>query len=490
MAIVVSGVPDSRKTPDVYLEVSPGTSGAGGTGQKTSVLVGQGLATGSMSAGDVETCQNTTEAISLGGQGSELHLMAKGFFATNSGGVLSLAMLTPGTTASTRTIVFVNAATANGYYYVWCNGNKYSLTITNGDGIDNMADNLAAGIAAESWYGDLPFTVASDGVDTVTFTTKNLGPQSQWAVWCIHDKDSELPGTTTATLSAVGVSGGSDPTVTTCVTALTPASYDLVGWSNTDATAITAIESYIDTQVGPLVGFRQQSVLGSADNYVNTKTMAQTNANHKRLQVAWSESDNETYFEMVGRVVGLRANKEAGDPAYPYNRTVLSGYRVASATNLYPTPTEIENALNNSITPIGVSSGNGVVVRGITSYSLNGATPDYTCLDTACVTVPDYMADVLDSVMSARWSSSKGAADYTEPTDTPRGVVTPRMVKDVIFMELKRAEQKAIVSEITAAVKAQIDADYPGTPAGRINFECPVPVMNGLYVVAGNVRGY
>lgn len=495
MAITVSGVAASRKTPGVYVKTYPGTSAAGGGKIKECVLVGQQLSAGSMSAGDIEACSGEDAAKTLAGQGSELHLMARGFFAVNPGGNLYLGSATAGTTASTRTVTFANAATAAGYYYIWCLGNQYTLTISNGDSIANMADNLAAGIQASEWYGDMPFTCASDGVSVVTFTTRNLGPQSQWAVSCIYQSDTDLPGTTTATLSAVSASGGNAPTLTTIIAAMTSSDYDYVGCSSLDATAITAIEAHIDAMVAPTVGYRQQWILGSQDTYSNAKTMAQTNANYRRIQVVWGQSDREVYWETIGRMVGLRSLREEADPAFPYSKfdgsgeSDLPGYLGHHLKSSYPTPTNIENCLNNSITPICMVGSTGRVARSITSYSLNGSTPDYTCLDTAAVTVVDYMADTLESVLSSKFGGKKLADDYTDPTDTPPGVATPSMLKDVIYYELKKAEQKGYCSNVDS-YKDSILVEKDAAVDGRANFECPVEVMDGAYIIAGNVRGF
>jgi phage tail sheath gpL-like len=104
--------------------------------------------------------------------------------------------------------------------------------------------------------------------------------------------------------------------------------------------------------------------------------------------------------------------------------------------------------------------------------------------------VPHYIADTLEARIQSRFSGMKLADDYTEPSDTPPGVVTPRMAKDVIYEVLKEAEADAIVSEITAAIKAQIDAEVDSSIDGRLNYECPVPSIDGAYVIAGNVRGF
>lgn len=491
MTIVVDGVGTSRKTPSVYIRVYPGTSGVGGTANKVCVLVGQKLAaSGSMAAGEVTQCLNVTHAISLAGQGSELHLEAKGFFAANAGGSLYLGCLTAGTVASTRTITFAGgvAGTA-GTYKVYINSNELSLSIPLGQAAADSATALIAAVQAEAWYGDLPCTIATGGAGVATLTTKNLGPQSQWALVPVYQDTSAMPTVQTATLAATGVSGGNAPTVTAVATTLGNSDYDYIGWSVVDSTATGAIETYVDTQCGPLIGYRQQMVLGSADSYAATVTMAQTNLDHRRAEVGWSQSDREYICETIGRIVGLRASKEDSDPAYPYNWEVLPGYRPHHSPGSYASGTDIENCLSNGITPIGIRNGNGCIVRNVTSYSRNGATPDYSAMDTATVTVPDYMADVLASVLAIRFSSKKCALDYAEPTDTPPNVVTPKMVRDVLFQEWKRAAASGIVNEPTTATVAQLYVVKNALVAGRIDFEFPVYTMEGLYIIAGNVRG-
>jgi phage tail sheath gpL-like len=442
-----------------------------------------------MADDDLEPCESEAEAITLTGRGSELHLAARGFFEVNPAGVLYLGTVSAGVGTSTRDLVFATDAAADGFYIIYLDGNKYTLTITSGDGIDDMANNLEAGLQAQGWYQDLPFTCASDNVDTVTFTTKNLGPQSQWALEAIAQNALLLPGTTSATLGATTASVGADPTVANIITDLGSARYDYQGWTALDSTAITAIEAYTATQIGPTVGKLMQNILCSPDSYANSVTTAQTNSNYRYTQVVWSQTNKETWAETLGRIVGLRSKLEEVDPAQPYVNEKIPGYRIHSSNASYPSSSNIENGLNNSLSPIGVDGGDGVLVMSITSYSLNGSNPDFTTYNTQAVTVPFYMADTLDTVMSARLLGKKVAEDYTEPTDTPKGVVTPRMVKDIIYQELKRAQEQAIVSEITDTIKDMIDAEIDSSDSTRINFECPVPWMRQLSIIAGNVRG-
>ena len=529
MTIAVAGVPSSRKTPGVNFNVVLGGSGtSAGSAPRRIMLLGNMIATAltggspsfSVAAGTATVAEpvfipSPDDAGTLFGYGSELHRMAISVFAQDPSATLYGCPVAEasGTSASA---VLTFATNANAGYTVRLRlcGQQLDVGVASGD----TPTTIAAAVAdAINDAPTLPYT-AQNSAGVVTITAKLDGPRGNTLVvdaYFVSSTGAETrittgsttsPGATTGIWSSTGTigseitlsSGATQDTFANALTAIEPQRYDRIVGACIDATNAGLIVTHVNAQAGPTVQLLEQALVGSTDTYANVVTFA-TGRNAPRLQVVWNHATVIPCWEVAAQVCAARLAGdssaggsrvgEASDPAANLDSMELATVLMARVVGDQPTATEIENALNNGITPVGASGsrpGYGVIVRSITSRSLLSGTPNYAVLDTPTVTVPDYVADYFRADIATTFAGCKLAPNSDSPPTAPR-VVTPDIVKARIAQGLKLMEADAILINVDANLSL-LSVEANALVPGRLDCEIPAAVIPGLHLVAGNVR--
>ena len=535
MTIAVAGVPASRKTPGVNFNVVLGGSGtSAGQAPRRIMLLGNMIATAltgttpsfSVTAGTAAIATpvfvpSPDDAATLFGRGSELHRMSISVFAQDPSATLYATPVAEASgTAATVVLTFATTATAAFTVRLRLCGGTYDV------GIESGATAIAIATAVADAINDnptLPYTAQNDaGGGTpgavVTISAKHDGPRGNTLVvdaYFVSATGAEVRITASSTSSGAGTTGiwsgnntiGSEITLTsgatqddftTALAAIEPQRYDRIVGACIDATNAGRIVTHVNAQAGPTVQLLEQALVGSTDTYANVVTFA-TGRNASRLQVVWNHATVIPCWEVAAQVCAARLAGdssaggsrvgEASDPAANLDSMELATVLMARVVGDQPTATEIENALNSGITPVGASGsrpGYGVIVRSITSRSQLSGTPNYAVLDTSSVTVPDYIADTLRSDLAVTFAGCKLAPNSDSPPTAPR-VVTPDIVRARIAQKLKEAEAAAILINVDANLSLLVVEANAGVP-GRLDCEIPAAVIPGLHLVAGNVR--
>lgn len=434
---LASVIPAGWKVPGVYIKVSLGVGQrSAGDSPKDVVLFANKTSAG---LGTVETEQSIfseDDAKSWAGPGSEGHLMAKAAIDANPGVSLKMMLVTAAGTAATGTIVLATVPTAAGTIYVDCTGsNQIEVGYEAGESIAVIGARLDAAMDAVQ---DLPVTTAF-AVATLTATAKNTGPRGNF----IALRARCTPGTgLTVTPPASGyLTGGAtsdDPQTSLDVQQAYRRGFLVAPYS--DSTQLAKFKTHVDAQEEPLAGNRKQVVFGNLDTLANCTTLAVT-INFPRLQCVWQERADQTPGMMAAAVASWRSFKEGNDPACIYDGDPIPGLKAHYSSADLPTLTELNQALNNGITPLQtIGEGAVAIVRSVTTKSQDNGLPDYRVLDTSKVSVPDYLGDVVELALTDRYPNYKASNDPPEGKQPPSGVCTPSMVKDTIFEVLNAAE--------------------------------------------------
>ena len=184
-AIIIAGLPSSRKTPGVFLNSILGGPGAGsGTAQQRLMLVGNmiesapsltapaaTLAAGTATLAVPVQIFNESDAILYFGKGSELHLMVQAALKQDPNTVLWATPLGKGATptAASMTVTFSGTApTTDLAIEVLCDGQRLEFAIPSGTTTTGCATLLAQNVLNAS---DLPIT-AQFAAGVCTFTAK------------------------------------------------------------------------------------------------------------------------------------------------------------------------------------------------------------------------------------------------------------------------------------------------------------------------------
>ena len=170
--------------------------------------------------------------------------------------------------------------------------------------------------------------------------------------------------------------------------------FDRIALCQNDATNLGKWKTQVDAQAGPLTLILQHVVAAVTGTLAAATTLAQTTLNDQRFQLLWYLNSETHYTELAGVWAALRTQNEASDPASSavYDGMVLPAVAPQSQRADWPVHSTLVSALNNGVTPITTNaSGQAVMVRSITTHSLNGTLPDYSCLDTSEAVVPDFV---------------------------------------------------------------------------------------------------
>ena len=530
MSIAVTGVPSSRKTPGVVFNVVLGGSGTSdGSAPKKSIILGNMLAVAITGASPVLSVAAGTAAIAadvfipspddaatLFGRGSELSRMAAAFFAQYPNGTLyGCPVADAGGTAASATMTFATNANAGFTIRLRLLGEVIDVPVLSGDTPTVIA---AAFCDAINDAQDLPFT-AQNTAGAALITAKNTGPRgntlvvdayfvsSTGAETRITTSSTTSPGATTGIWSGTATlgseitlaAGATQDSFANALTAIEPARYDRIIGACIDATNIGRIVTHVNTQAGPSVQKLEQALCASLDTYANAVTLA-TGQNASRLQVAWHHASVIPAWECAAQVCAARLIGdsatggaligEASDPAANLDGMELATILAQRVVADQPTSAEIENALNNGLTPLSPSGsrpGYASIVRSVTSRSLRSGVPNYAVLDTSSVTVPDYVADFFRSDLATTFAGCKLGVDGAngEPP-TPARVVSPSIVRSHIAGGLQAMENDGILIDVEANLSLLV-VEADAVP-GRLNCEIPAEVIPGLHIIAGNVR--
>lgn len=529
MPITVAGLPASRKTPGIYLNVIMGgvPTSAGEVTQKilllgnkiTTAITGVSptlsVAAGTQANASPIQCFSADEAATYFGRGSELHRMALRVFEQYpDANVWACSSAESGGSRASAVYTFATTATGAGTVRFKLGSKVIDVAVASADVVGVIAANCATAINNEP---DLPFT-GQTSAGALTLTAKCVGPRGNALVvdaFWVSSAGLETRITTSSTSSGVGttctlsgngtlgseytMSGGTtQDDVTAALAAVAATTYHRIASAFRDSTNVDLITAQLSTMAGPTQQRRQQAVLCSPDTSGTATTLA-TGRNEKRLQIVWHYASPLPAEEVAAQVAAARLigdvnaggtlPGEASDPA-----ANLDGLRLRSVVPQkyvadQPTATAIESALNNGLTPLAPNGARTTVVRSVTSRSLTavGGTANYSVLDTSVPTVMDYVADDMQSFLGVRFAGFKLAADSSDgqPPRQPL-VTTPAFVKSQILFRLKEHEESAIITNVDAN-KAQLAVVMSATP-GRLDAEIPVDPIDGLHVFGGNVR--
>lgn len=530
MSITVPGFSASSKLPGIFLAVilgGPGTS-AGIAPMKALILGNKitsaitaasptlSVAAGTQADATPVLLTSADDAATKYGRGSEMHRMARAFFAQYPDGTLYGASVAEAGSAATVVLTFATTASAAYTVRLYCCDEVIEVAVASGATVTTIASAVAAAICAKP---DLPYT-AQNSSGVVTITAKHPGPRGNTLVVAasfVSSTGAETVITTSSTSSGAGTTGifsstgtlGSEITLSggstqdsfaAAITAIAPVRYDRIIGACIDATNIGRLATAMASQAAVSVQKRQQTIVASVDTLANCTTVA-TGVNSDRVQVAWHYASRLPACDVAATVAAARMNGdsaaggrlagEASDPAANLDGLELTTLAAQNAVADRPTTTDLNSALANGITPLAPSAnrpGRTILVRSITSHSLTGGVPNYSVLDTTNVTATDYGADDLQADLAVTYAGAKLTADTADglPPLAPN-LVTPKIVRTYIASKLAGYEARAICRDVAANLSLLTVVADPTTP-GRLLADIPFVPVPGLHQIAGNVR--
>lgn len=482
----LTGLSSGMPIPGTYIEVQFAAGTAGGDlSAKKVLLLASSLAAGTI-VQDTEIygpISGVDEAELKGGSGSPLHRMARAFFAVNKTAQVYLCAPTrsAGTQATFSITIATNATGAGVAKILFCE-ESLEYAFLSGDTPTIIAAGLVAAFNAKT---ALPAT-AANAAGVVTLTAKVPGPEGN-ALLAVAAITSGVATTVTNTTESAFAGGATSASYTNALVTLAAQDFDLIvpgthAGAGAD-TALSALVAQINVQALPVTGIRQKVIAGVALAPSTAVTLAQS-INKPRLDIVNYRGSSIEPCVVAAVAAAVQANTYFGDPSIN-----LAGYG-KGANDIFPlarprvaanafTTTEQTLLLNGGVTPIAVTAtGTPYIVREVTTYSLNGATPDYRVRDSHRVMVADWFADTLAArLATAPWK--KICEDPPNDVQPPSNFGTPKRVKGLVeqlvsdavdFGYVDPAKKLQTMSELAVGID-------PIVPT-RMNIRCPVYSAN------------
>jgi phage tail sheath gpL-like len=484
MSISFNEIPSKILVPGVYTEVdnSKALSGPVAIGHVI-LIIGQKLAAGSATEGDLDLIFSADQADALYVIGSQLARMIRAAKAANPWTEMWAIPLDDAGAgvAATKTVTLTGAATADGTLHLLVGGVKVDVAVSDGDSITVIGDAIDTAVAANSRLSMTSANVAG----TVTFTAKNKGTIGQ----DIDISHNFYVGETTPAGIAVAiadvVSGATDPTVSTAITAMGDNRFDYVIMPYTDTVNIAAMETEMSRRWGPLVqkyswcANVKKGTQSELTTYGNTRNsqFVSTIGNYK------SPTTSEELAAIYGVIVGFYANIA---PARPSQTLELTGVIPPKEIDRF-TKSQREIILSDGIATYKTVGGKVLIERAVTTYQLNAASAlDPSYLDSNTIfTLAQYREQVVIRI-SNRYPRHSLVDDSAE---IPIGsaIVRPKDIKaELISLHMQLVSLGWVEGTDQFADEIVVLRDI--TDVNRVNIQLPPDLTNQFRVAAVQVQ--
>jgi phage tail sheath gpL-like len=454
-AINLTGIPADYALPGNFIETNLGVGAASGSDTSYPIiLIGNKTAAGSATPDTVvygptstPPLQTEQDCINIFGTGSEVHREFLRVTDPRLGAgnkttaVFAIAVTESAGTAATLIITWTGTAAApGGSTRVWVGSEFVDVPVNAGDTPTVIAAAAAVAINAKTKWA----VTATSSVGALTILAKNKGPRGNW----LRGSASISAGITTTvntTAPTFFTTGATADDNTAALTTLVGKRFYYYVSSAEDATQFGAVCAQIASQALPAVGSRQRAFAGYVGTQANAITIS-TGINGARDEYIHSQNNDWTPLEIAAFTAAVYAMTETKPkPRHNYsgfgngNTSAESVWKIpAPRDGTTPSPTALNTAIKNGLTPIGVNAnGTTYIVKRCTTRCLNGAAQDFRSRDAHKVTVTDFFADDWYAKLNAQFSGKDLTDDPSQGQHVPGSqVATPKTIKGALVQLL------------------------------------------------------
>jgi phage tail sheath gpL-like len=497
MTIVLASLSADDKVPGVYQENLYG-QGVGSVGDEPRYVVctGNKTSAGSWTADSyVGPVYSTAEAAAGAGAGSELYLQLEAALETGAAVYAAPVAEAQGAAAGTLTVTLTAPSSGTGQISLDIGDETVSFVLAAG-GLEAGADALVAAVNAKSRL----FCTAAKGAGpgfVVTLTTKSKGVRANnWYVradlsLAAATSGCALSGGTPTSSGLVPFSGGSGSDDASNVIALLKSrEYFRIAAAQNDATNAARWEAHVDAEADPLIEHLEQVVFGHNGTTAAATTLAQSTLNAYLCQLVYCRYSRKHPAQIAARVAGIRCVAESQNPWTRYDGKFNDAAAVLW-TNVPQLSADIllhseEKALLNAgVTPVTTMGGDLRIVRSICSHSLNGSDPDYRCLDTKDVSVPQRVREELAVIGASFIEQNPGAGpDLPDGLPSIAGVGTPQIFGALAVDLAREIERRGWLT----AVSTNLPAARWNASSHRIETTFPCIVTPHQHQLVNSIR--
>jgi phage tail sheath gpL-like len=405
--IPITGVPLDFRVPGAFAEIlfNQGQAAAFAPGREV-VFVMPMSSAGGWTANTKYRVSDEGVARAGAGAGSPLHRALSKYLSINpfkAPYAVPYAATSGGSpVAATATATFSGTVTAAGTLTLIVAGEAIPVGFASGATFDAIAALAVLAINAKT---HLPVT-ASYATPVLTLTAKIAGAsQGTASIFAINVHREIAPLGTGLDVALSGQVGsgaaGADGTTTeaanfaTALATLSSTRLYYMGTSLTDATSLGHLQTHITAKSLPSSGLRSVGVAANRQAETAAATIA-TAKNYERLSIWWMENSEHDPAELVGAMTAILQMQEEIHTAtnfdsFSLNNIILPAYADADI----PTPTELNDAINDGLSPIMTNGVSTYMVYAATTRSKDatGALDDPRSLERHRVSVADEWTD-------------------------------------------------------------------------------------------------
>lgn len=450
------------------------------------LLIGQ-ITTGLVATGRPTRVFSADQVGQLCGRGSQLHQMAKAFFAGNSAAtpcwILPLADAVS-STKSTRTLSFTGPATAAGEVDVYVGGVRYAVGVASGASAATIA---AAAVAAIQADGDRFVDAAVDGTHAyiVNLTARNAGIDAGNIDFSVSQNDGEaLPGGVGLTVGAL-TAGTVNPDLATALGNLGSTWFTGIASAYSNSADVTELVDTLVNNWGPLVRRDGYAFVG-VNGDLETVTALPANFNNQLLTLLdTADCLSPPWVVAAGAV--------AADAALPYPQQLRQNMPLPGIVARLDDSSRLDIFERQQLIAAGVatlkidSAGVVRIERLATTYRTNAqGQPDNSYFDAETLHILANLRYSWDGRVGSKWPN----ANLGENGSVGPNVVTPfdleneavALYQDT-WMPLGLVQGGAALQDFIKNVKGVINAADPN----RADILIPPKTMKGLRVVAAEI---
>lgn len=395
--IVVAGFSSTNKVPGYFgSNIFVGGKPAGNLFQRRVLLVGRMGSNSTAAVATIYPIYSEGDSMQFGYRGELARMIRAAVRANPSATIFACAVADTGSpAAATATITIAGTSTA-AYTFAY----RFAGVLVTGTVPAGSTVTQAAAVIRDAFNAnpELPMA-ATSSAGVVTITVDTLGARgnqyilAQDATGLASGVTSNLAGGSALASGAVPLSGGSVGTesYTSLLAAVATAQYDRIAPASNDATSLQAWQAHLLSQSGALVGNLEQLVYATNTTLSAAQSLTQSSLNEPLMQALWLLNSETHPSELAAIHAATRATTEEANPSPRYLNTPVPGAAPQVYRGDWPGITVLDAALQSGVTPLRTTEdGKVVVVRGICTYSKNGSSSDFRCLDINVPTMGQY----------------------------------------------------------------------------------------------------
>jgi phage tail sheath gpL-like len=462
--IRLAGLADNWKDPGAWAEIKFAQGPANAAlGARTALVIGPKRSTGTATVNTIYELSSEGAAALLAGSGSPSHRVTMQYMKYGSAPALYGVFYTPtgGTQAKYSVSVSTGGTspTKRGTATIQALDKVCSYGFTVNDNSSSIADGLAAATNVNTM---LPITATAYSKATgtgVTFTDK-IATAAGNVAYRIRTEVTSGCGVTLGAGSDIYGGVGDDSTpLTNALAVVANVRRYYVGVPVSDATLAALLKTHINNKSQPNPGLRSVGIVGGRLSLADTTTIA-NGLNHERIQYVMHEDSDHDPAQLVGEIMGLRAQEENTDTAVNLTGRALNLNKQHDEDD-WATPDERSTAINEGIAMIGSNDSTAYLVMNVDTRSKNssGTVNDFRVTEAHRVSVADEFVDRCLLTWNQNFAGKKFKDDdrLADGTVNPnqiytRNTVKPSQLRKMVAVILQQFEDEEKMQNTAASI--------------------------------------